>query len=294
VGRRTFTLAMEGVTRRELRALVELLRDDDPAVRTQVTGHLLRLGDAALTVLDCAAATADLGHRARLSAVRDEVRRARTLDRLEAFAAMRGTARVEDGAALVAQLFHPGLDLARVRGKLDELARTFPEAAQAADPYASLDAVRRRLHIELGFRGNRADYYDPENSLIHRVLARRTGIPIALSVIYLALGRRLGQSVAGIGLPGHFIVRWGDAEPPLYADAFDGGAPLTELDCARLAQRHGPPLKAEHLLPVDAQEIAARIVRNLAGVWRQLGEGGLAALARAAHTRLRPEITLPE
>jgi len=57
-----------------------------------------------------------------------------------------------------------------------------------------------------GFRGNRADYYDPANSLLDQVLARRTGIPITLSVLAMEVGRRVGAPLVGIGMPGHFLV----------------------------------------------------------------------------------------
>lgn len=284
---------MENVADRELNALVELLRDDDPAMRERIAGHLARFGDQALAVLDRVARVTDPNHRARIGAARDGVLRARTLDRLQDFAAG-GAAREDYGAALIAQLAHPALEVDQVLGDLDDLAKGCPDGARAADPHVSLETLRHHLHSELGFHANRVDYYDPENSLIHRVLVRRTGIPITLSVVYLALARRLGQPVTGIGLPGHFVVRWGNAEPPLYLDPFDAGASLTELDCARLVQRHGLPLKAEHLRPVDAQEITARIARNLVGVWRHRGEHELEALARAAHVRLRPDVGLPE
>ena len=42
------------------------------------------------------------------------------------------------------------------------------------------------LFRDLGFRGNQDDYYDPRNSFLNDVLERRTGIPISLSVLYLA------------------------------------------------------------------------------------------------------------
>ncbi len=58
------------------------------------------------------------------------------------------------------------------------------------------------LFGDLGFRGNEIDYNDPRNSCLNYVLDRRTGIPIALSVVYIEVARRLGQPVSGVGLPG--------------------------------------------------------------------------------------------
>src|SRR6266436_6216329 len=58
-------------------------------------------------------------------------------------------------------------------------------------PRSTIQVCNHYLFRTLGFRGNRQDYYDPDNSHLNRVLDRRIGIPISLSVLYLLLARRL-------------------------------------------------------------------------------------------------------
>lgn len=41
-----------------------------------------------------------------------------------------------------------------------------------------------------------------------KVLQRRTGIPISLSVLYMTLARRLGVQVEPVNFPNHFLLRW--------------------------------------------------------------------------------------
>src|SRR5207245_10392581 len=65
----------------------------------------------------------------------------------------------------------------------------------------------RYLFHEMGFRGNVQDYYDPRNSYLNEVLDRRTGLPITLSLVAMAIGKRAGLSITGVGLPGHFVVK---------------------------------------------------------------------------------------
>ena len=60
------------------------------------------------------------------------------------------------------------------------------------------------LFHEWGFRGNVEQYTDPLNSFIDKVLARRKGIPISLSVLYLLVSERLGMPLEPVGLPGPF------------------------------------------------------------------------------------------
>src|SRR5205814_1232246 len=81
-----------------------------------------------------------------------------------------------------------------------------PTGVQAGLPSgASLERKVGRLNAylfhELGFNGNRADYYDPRNSFLNEVLDRRTGIPLTLCIVYMEVGRRCGLRVDGVGFP---------------------------------------------------------------------------------------------
>jgi regulator of sirC expression with transglutaminase-like and TPR domain len=155
-------------------------------------------------------------------------------------------------------------------------------AAGAGGPVESLN---RYLFGELGFGGNEADYYDPRNSLLNQVLARRTGIPITLSIIYMEVGRRAGLRVEGVGLPGHFVVRAG---PPgggmVLVDPFNGKATDEEECQQRLDVIYGGQvtLGDEHLRPVGVRAILARVLGNLKGVYAQaqLYARALAAVER--------------
>src|SRR5205823_9346815 len=98
-------------------------------------------------------------------------------------------------------------------------------------PAQAVGALNRVLFEEQGFRGNTEAYYDPRNSFLNDVLDRRTGIPITLSTVYMAVGRRAGLTVEGVGLPGHFVARVSTGEGDVLVDPFHGGAVLTAEDC---------------------------------------------------------------
>src|SRR5262249_24160552 len=72
---------------------------------------------------------------------------------------------------------------------------------------ARVTALCRYLFHDMGFRGNIKDYYDARNSYLNEVLDRRTGLPIALATVTMAVGKRAGLEIAGVGLPGHFIAK---------------------------------------------------------------------------------------
>jgi len=164
---------------------------------------------------------------------------------------------LDRAALLIAAHAYPGLDLAAELARLDRLAEG------CAAP--TLDALVRHLFVDLGFRGNRSAYYDPRNSYLNDVVHRRCGIPITLSVLTMVVGRRLGVPLAGVGMPGHFLLR-DRVDPEVFVDPFAGGAILDREACERLFHVvHGEdaPFEDDFLAPVGAFAILARMLANL-------------------------------
>lgn len=171
-------------------------------------------------------------------------------------------------ALLVAREEYPWLD---VESQLVEVSRLGDalraRLAGAAGPEQQVEALSNLLFGEMRFRGNVEDYYDPRNSYLNEVLERRTGLPITLSLLYVAVGRRAGMPLHGIGFPSHFLVGYGDEVPPrLLIDPFHQGRLLTPRDAAALLRAsHGPGarLHPSHLLPSSPRRVLARILTNL-------------------------------
>lgn len=177
-----------------------------------------------------------------------------------------------EAALVVAAEDDPRCDVARGLRLLDEWGREGAArlgGERGADRLAAFNAF---MFEELGFAGNRQNYYDPRNSLLNQVLERRTGIPITLSIVYCEVGRRAGLAAQGIGFPGHFLVRvGGESDQDTLVDPFNG-AVVDEENCQELLDNmYGGqvPLGAEHLRPATAREIIIRLLRNLKGIYSQ-------------------------
>ncbi len=139
----------------------------------------------------------------------------------------RRPSRIEiDRAALeIARIEYPDLDAGAFISQLDYYALAIAERARdLSDGRSFVQTANEYLFGELGFRGNEEDYYNPANCCLNRVLETRTGIPITLSIVYMEVARRLAKAVGGVGLPGHFVVRYDDAEYSAIIDPFHGGA----------------------------------------------------------------------
>jgi regulator of sirC expression with transglutaminase-like and TPR domain len=176
-------------------------------------------------------------------------------------------------ALLIAAAEHPDLSVDEHLGRLAALADGAGPARRAPDPLGRLHRLREYLFEELGFAGDREDYFDPRNSYLNEVLDRRLGIPITLSLVLIEVGRRLDLEMEGIGLPGHFITGARIAGEQVLLDPFDRGALLTAESCRELVGRAlGRPvrLRPEHFTPVTNRQFLTRMLANLKGVyWRR-------------------------
>src|SRR5262249_2260705 len=176
-------------------------------------------------------------------------------------------------ALLIATDEYPGLDVQRYIDDLDQMAGRAREAASGLVERADiLLAINSILFVEYGYSGNRQNYYDPRNSYLNQVIDRRTGIPITLSIIYMAVADRLGLRLAGVGMPGHFLVKHEGPSGDLFLDPFNGGSFIDAAGCARLvADISGGQLelRAEHLSAVGKKQILTRGLANLLGIYSQ-------------------------
>ncbi|MGB5147095.1 MAG: transglutaminase-like domain-containing protein [Porticoccaceae bacterium] len=178
-----------------------------------------------------------------------------------------------EAALLIAAEHDASLDMAACRAQLDALA-------QRARTALVTDAARLCWFLAEaeGFRGNARDYYNPDNSYLDRVLATRSGIPISLALIYLRIAEALGLEAAGVGFPGHFLVRIaapGSATAELI-DPFTGRT-LSRDDCRALLHTgtRGTVEFSEQLLqPARKREILQRILRNLKMIYLQREDFG--------------------
>ncbi|HZU36537.1 MAG TPA: tetratricopeptide repeat protein [Gemmataceae bacterium] len=174
-------------------------------------------------------------------------------------------------ALLVARLDNEDLDIDAYRKEVERLAREVRAGlAPLADDKAKLAALNRYLFEEHGFHGSRSDYYSRSNSYLNEVIDDREGIPITLSVLYIELARRLGLRVVGVGLPGHFVVRFmpakGEAE---LIDVFEGGKTLSRAALEnRVLAYTGEAVKKEQLAAASTRSIIVRMLHNLLSIAR--------------------------
>ena len=206
---------------------------------------------------------------------------------------------LDRAALLLAAEEYPLLQIEPYLSLLDSFAsRARVRDDLFADPVTRIMRLNEVLFSEFGFRGNTDQYFDARNSFLNDVLDRRTGIPITLSVVYLEVARRIELPLVGVGLPGHFLVKYDDGAQENLLDPFHGGRLLTEDDCrAKIAEMYQGEMRFHKALlaAVSKRQILLRMLRNLKGIYAQAKDHAktlsvierLLLLAPEADTELR-------
>ena len=186
-----------------------------------------------------------------------------------------------EAAATIAQDEFPQLDTQAVLAEIDQLAarlkRRFPTDAV---PVQRLRWLNRFFFQELGFAGNVNNYYDPNNSYVHSVLATRRGIPITLAVLYIELATQIGLTARGVSFPGHFLVKLRMPQGEVVIDPFTGHSlSRDELDELLAPYKRNRDLQGDFDAPLGlflqtatARDVLARMLRNLKEIHRSAGD----------------------
>jgi regulator of sirC expression with transglutaminase-like and TPR domain len=171
---------------------------------------------------------------------------------------------------------YPAIEIAAWLDRLDVMGQQVRRRVTTGeDPEVLIQRLNQFMFVEQGFRGNTEEYYDPRNSFLNEVLDRKLGIPITLSLIYLAVANRAGLTLKGVGMPAHFIVMFHGPQREIFIDPFHGGAILTRESCElRVSQVLGVPvtLDQEQLEPSPSDQIVLRLLGNLKVIYARQGD----------------------
>ncbi len=253
----------------EIQALITLLGDEDANIRNIAREHLLQIGQEAEVFLRQAAHD-DGDGRTRIEA-RHVLAQIRQEDLISSFYVLglmeEEQVDLEHAAFLLARVGYPDLDIAPFQKELEGFAgrirNRLAELPQTRSGRAIVETINQVLFVEEGFHGNVEEYHDPDNSYLNRVIERRTGIPVSLSVVYLLVARRLQVPVYGVNLPVHFICQYHTPAESFLLDPFYGGRLITRAECMKLLHGSGMTFEDRMLQRASPRTIIARMVRNL-------------------------------
>ncbi|HEX4097902.1 MAG TPA: transglutaminase family protein, partial [Caulobacteraceae bacterium] len=181
-------------------------------------------------------------------------------------------------------------DPAQVRSFAAEAAQRLKARLERESPE---EALAETMAGDLRLNGDVMTFEDPANADLIAVLARRRGLPVALSVLYLDAARRTGLMVQGVDFPGHFLLRIETEEGPLAMDPFSEGRVVLPSELIRRALRTGlTPDVADRLdilmAPVKDRAVVQRLENNIYARATRAGDH-----ARAERSALRRALLDP-
>ncbi|MBB4155326.1 regulator of sirC expression with transglutaminase-like and TPR domain [Sphingomonas jinjuensis] len=182
---------------------------------------------------------------------------------------------LDEAALVLACLDHPEADPTGYWDELDAIeARLDAIGADAETAVERADALAEVLAGEYGFGGDAKTYDDPANADLIRVIDRRRGLPVSLSILWVALARRLGWSADILDVPGHVLVLIGREAAPVIVDPFAGGARVSAERLGALveaAAANGPAVT--HVAAMPNRAVLVRLLQNQASRAEAAGKG---------------------
>lgn len=161
----------------------------------------------------------------------------------------------------------PGLEIDRYLHEVGEWSDAIRERLEGSREIERIvETINRLLFEQEGFHGEDGDYYDPRSALLNETLDKHAGLPIALSILYIEISRRVGVEAVGVSLPGRFLVKFSGAFGEIVVDPFEGGRVLSTVELQKLLDGvygGGVRLREHHLRSFSSKEILARELAQL-------------------------------
>ena len=176
-----------------------------------------------------------------------------------------------DAALELARDAYPHLDFS---GTHDWIARRAAEISpgilKARSEESALEMLSDYLAMKHGLLGTREAYSHADSSYVNRVIETGRGIPISLSVLYVAVANQAGLALQGVAAPGHFMTRYEAMDGPLFIDAFAAGEVLS-LDQMLLRVTLSTGYSEDRALgllePAAPRTIIVRMLNNLKSLY---------------------------
>lgn len=189
---------------------------------------------------------------------------------------------------------YPELDFQHTLEWLSRRGRELTDVAiKAPNDRDMLRSIGRCLSGTHGLHGDRDAFQRPESSYLHRVIETGVGIPISLSLVYVAAAQRAGIDLVGVASPMHFLVRYDGSEGTYFLDAFNQGRILNYNRCLQwLEELTQLPVDDIDVMlePARPREIVVRMLNNLKSLHVQRDDWESAWKVQRRLTALQPTL----
>lgn len=261
------------MNKKEIKALVSLLDDEDKDILWEVEQKISSLGNEVIPILESEWEKSfnptvqkrieDLIHKLQFESLKHRLEKWKSSKKQDLL----------EGLWLVSLYHYPDLELPFLRKQLEQI---YYEAWVAFDPHAHyMDQVKILngvIFTKLKFGANTKNFHAPGNSMINVVLETRKGNPISLCMIYMLIAQKLKMPVYGVNLPNLFILTYKNKDIQIYINAFNRGLIFSREDIDNyISHLQLNPVDIFYE-PCQSIDILKRIFRNLMISFEKLGD----------------------
>ena len=253
--------------RGEIESLIYLLEDPDPEVQMGVKKRFEEIGENAVPLLD--QFRSETINDSEKNTINQIIYNITVGSLFEDFSdlmeqGVNNRRDLENALLLISRFGNPTLRIEDYRKKLDKLSSHIgSEVAYTPSVNEKMQIMLQYIFRELRFRGDAVDYHNPDNAYLDRVIDRRKGLPIMLSVVVMSIARRLNLPFYGVNMPIHFMLMYQTHNQEILIDPFDGGTIVTYNQCFYFLKKNGIEPRPEHLKKADEADVLLRCIRNL-------------------------------
>ncbi|GAA0858264.1 SirB1 family protein [Aliiglaciecola litoralis] len=170
---------------------------------------------------------------------------------------------------LVTRQFTTATDVSSYLDMIDSLAEDVKASMDMQlDESLRFKQFSRFFYTQLAFSSNENDFFDSKYCLLDKVIDYRTGIPVTLAIVFSAIAQRLGFDVTGVNFPGHFLIRYCNADKrTIFIDPLTGKIldwqELERLYLSIVGDSDDDEMPAGVLDCASTEEIVVRMLHNL-------------------------------
>ena len=275
-------------------AAISLLTDQDPAITKKCRAQILAWGGRVRPLLEEAANTGDSALRSKADTMLRSMDLQEWHHRVEEFASIMPRVgqtsweTLEYGVVLLSSMGRRISDVgvSDVRQTLDRYAEELAPRFRGKSAMTCSRLLSGYLSNKLGYSGSQSSFYEVSNVQFDKVVTARRGVPVALALLFILIGRRAGLEVTGVAIPDHFLVRVRGTRPVLL-DPYHEGRQVTKADCVRYLRIAGYSLHTtSYLEDVHDCQILDCLLRNLLRVYGYREDNELCSILENARQTL--------
>jgi len=261
------------LNKKEFKALVSLLEDDDEEINRHVEGKIMSLGSDIIPYLEEQWENSfDPNIQSKIEDMIHTLQFSRLKERMRAWKENGGESLLE-GMWLISLYQYPDTELNDLNKEIEQIYYDiWVELQEDLHPYDQIKIINGALFTKLKFRANTKNFHSPNNSFLKSVLESKKGNPISLSVVYMLVAEKLGMPIYGVNLPNLFIITYKNPDIQFYVNAFNRGLIFSKKDIDNYLANLNLTPKPIYYEPCSNEDIIKRVLRNLIMAFEKLGE----------------------